>query len=228
MRPGAVNQYVEIVPTAGGGRPSSDIHPGGVGGGATAGGEAGVTQPRPVCKLRARRRSATREPIPTPCIAASPASRPVLATLERAESRLLLRPAMDASRQQLRARQPEPIQTIAEWVLGRGQGGGSFKLRPDGRDRAYGVSPEQSASLSDDVAVPNVWKIGRVLNAAARAGHVLPRAHKDLWVTELGWNSRPMHHTRGDAALRRSSRAIVDGDRPSRRAISRTPTALDA
>ena len=39
----AVNQYVEIVPTAGGGQPSGDIHPGSVGGGATAGGEAGVT-----------------------------------------------------------------------------------------------------------------------------------------------------------------------------------------
>jgi hypothetical protein len=62
----------------------------------------------------------------------------------------------------------------------------------DGVDHhPYGVSPEQSAFLSDDVAVPNVWKIGRVLNAAVRDGHVLPRVHKDMWVTELGWNSRP-------------------------------------
>ena len=60
----------------------------------------------------------------------------------------------------------------------------------DGVDHhPYGASPEQSAFFSDDVAVPNVWKIGRVLNAAVRDGHVLPRAHKDMWVTELGWNS---------------------------------------
>ena len=62
----------------------------------------------------------------------------------------------------------------------------------DGVDHhPYGASPEQSAFFSDDVAVPNVWKIGRVLNAAVRDGHVLPRAHKDMWVTELGWNSHP-------------------------------------
>ena len=38
----AVNQYVEIVPTAGGGRPSSDIHPSSLGGGARAGVTAGA------------------------------------------------------------------------------------------------------------------------------------------------------------------------------------------
>ena len=38
----AVNQYVEIVPTAAGGRPSSDIHPSSLGGGTTAGVTAGA------------------------------------------------------------------------------------------------------------------------------------------------------------------------------------------
>lgn len=42
-----------------------------------------------------------------------------------------------------------------------------------------------------DVAVPDVYKIRRVLRFAQRAGRVLPRGPKRLWVTELGWDSRP-------------------------------------
>lgn len=46
-------------------------------------------------------------------------------------------------------------------------------------------------AYADDVATPDVYKLGRVLRVAARDGHVLPRGHKPLWVTELGWNSDP-------------------------------------
>lgn len=43
----------------------------------------------------------------------------------------------------------------------------------------------------DDVAVPDLYKVARVLSAAERYGTVLPRGRKALWVTELGWDSDP-------------------------------------
>lgn len=52
-------------------------------------------------------------------------------------------------------------------------------------------APAWHAVNSDDVAVPDVYKVGRVLDAAERTGHALPRGPKSLWVTELGWDSKP-------------------------------------
>ncbi len=43
----------------------------------------------------------------------------------------------------------------------------------------------------DDVAVPDLYKVARVLNAAEHYGTVLPRGRKAVWVTELGWDSDP-------------------------------------
>lgn len=54
----------------------------------------------------------------------------------------------------------------------------------------YG-GPLWHAALSADVAVPDLHKIASVVHAAARAGRLLPRGPKRLWVTELGWNSDP-------------------------------------
>ena len=51
--------------------------------------------------------------------------------------------------------------------------------------------PLQTALNPDDVAVPDIGKLSRVLRAAQRAGHVLPRGHKRLWVTEISWDSSP-------------------------------------
>jgi hypothetical protein len=51
--------------------------------------------------------------------------------------------------------------------------------------------PLQPAFNPDDAAVPDIYKIARVLRAAERTGHVLPRGRKRLWVTEISWDSSP-------------------------------------
>lgn len=51
--------------------------------------------------------------------------------------------------------------------------------------------PLQHAFNADDAAVPDVRKLARVLHAAERYGHVLPRTRKRLWVTEISWDSSP-------------------------------------
>jgi hypothetical protein len=56
----------------------------------------------------------------------------------------------------------------------------------------YGVrGPESHALNRDDVAVPDIGKLARVLRFARRKHRVLPNARKRLWVTEIGWDSRP-------------------------------------
>ena len=56
----------------------------------------------------------------------------------------------------------------------------------------YGIGgPLWHAFNADDVAVPDIYKIARVLHAAERAGHVLPRGPKALWATEISWDSSP-------------------------------------
>ena len=42
-----------------------------------------------------------------------------------------------------------------------------------------------------DAAVPDMYKIADVLHAAVRAGHVQPAGPKQLWVTEISWDSSP-------------------------------------
>jgi hypothetical protein len=56
----------------------------------------------------------------------------------------------------------------------------------------YGIEgPLWHALYPDDAAVPDIHKIARVLHAAERAGHVLPRGPKRLWATEISWDSSP-------------------------------------
>lgn len=56
----------------------------------------------------------------------------------------------------------------------------------------YGIGgPTWHAINPDDAAVPDIYKIARVVRAAVRAGHALPRGRKGLWVAEFGWSSRP-------------------------------------
>ena len=56
----------------------------------------------------------------------------------------------------------------------------------------YGVGgPTWHAVNPDDVAVPDIEKLVRVLRAAQDAGTILPRGRKGIWVSELGWSSRP-------------------------------------
>jgi len=44
---------------------------------------------------------------------------------------------------------------------------------------------------ADDATVADIHKLIRVVRAAVRAGRVLPRRRKRVWVTEVSWDSRP-------------------------------------
>jgi hypothetical protein len=51
--------------------------------------------------------------------------------------------------------------------------------------------PLWHAYQPNDVAVADLYKVQAVLRAAAAAERILPHGPKQLWVTELGWTSRP-------------------------------------
>jgi len=56
----------------------------------------------------------------------------------------------------------------------------------------YSISgPWWHAFNADDVSLPDFGKLTRVLRAAERSGRALPRGHKQLWVTEFSWDSKP-------------------------------------
>ena len=56
----------------------------------------------------------------------------------------------------------------------------------------YGIGgPLWHALNSDDAAVPDMYKIARVLHRAERVGHVKGAASPQLWVTEISWDSSP-------------------------------------
>ena len=52
-------------------------------------------------------------------------------------------------------------------------------------------TPQTHALWPDDVAIPDMDKLGAVLRASERVGDALPRVHHATWVTEVGYNSRP-------------------------------------
>jgi hypothetical protein len=51
--------------------------------------------------------------------------------------------------------------------------------------------PQKKALWPDDVSIPDLGKLTRVLRAAERSGGALPRIHHPLWVTEVGYNTKP-------------------------------------
>lgn len=51
--------------------------------------------------------------------------------------------------------------------------------------------PTRTALNADDVVVPDMWKLTRLVKAAQRAGTVRPAGHKGVWATEISWDSRP-------------------------------------
>ncbi len=53
------------------------------------------------------------------------------------------------------------------------------------------AAPTKPAALADNVAVPDIWKITRTVSAGLRAGTVLPKHRKPIWVTELDWDTNP-------------------------------------
>lgn len=52
-------------------------------------------------------------------------------------------------------------------------------------------SPETKALNPDDVSIPDMWKLARILRVAERGGTALPRIHHQIWATEVGYNTRP-------------------------------------
>ena len=51
--------------------------------------------------------------------------------------------------------------------------------------------PTYHAINADDVTVPDLGKITRLIPIAERAGTVLPNGPKPLWITEISWESPP-------------------------------------
>jgi hypothetical protein len=43
----------------------------------------------------------------------------------------------------------------------------------------------------DDVSLPDIGKLTRIMTAAERSGRLLPRGHKQVWITEFSWDSKP-------------------------------------
>lgn len=52
-------------------------------------------------------------------------------------------------------------------------------------------SPDRPAASSEDVAIADIAKVTDLLARAERARTALPRAPKQVWVTELNWESAP-------------------------------------
>jgi hypothetical protein len=56
----------------------------------------------------------------------------------------------------------------------------------------YGIGgPLWHAVNADDAAVPDIYKIARVLHRAERVGHVRGVGPQQLWVTEISWDTSP-------------------------------------
>ncbi len=51
--------------------------------------------------------------------------------------------------------------------------------------------PKFPAINPDDVSLPDIGKLTRIMRAAGRSGRVLPRGHKPVWITEFSWDSKP-------------------------------------
>lgn len=51
--------------------------------------------------------------------------------------------------------------------------------------------PRRHAINADDVVIPDMAKLTRPLAVAIRAGNVLPRRHKQIWATEMSWDTNP-------------------------------------
>jgi hypothetical protein len=62
----------------------------------------------------------------------------------------------------------------------------------DGYDaHPYSATPTLPARAAEDVSVPDLRKLERVVGAALRTGRLLPAGPKRLWVTEIAWQSKP-------------------------------------
>ncbi|MGH2869711.1 MAG: hypothetical protein ACRDNK_19360, partial [Solirubrobacteraceae bacterium] len=72
----------------------------------------------------------------------------------------------------------------------------------DGFDtHPYSAQPTTHARAADDVSVPDLGKLQRVVRAALSSGRLLPAGPKPLWVTEVGWGTKPPNPTGISQAL---------------------------
>jgi hypothetical protein len=51
--------------------------------------------------------------------------------------------------------------------------------------------PHRAARNRDDATIPDIWKLKRVVKAAAAHNRIRPRHGTKFWVTEVSWDSRP-------------------------------------
>ncbi len=58
-------------------------------------------------------------------------------------------------------------------------------------DHPYGISPTAKAHNPQNISVPDLGRISRIVRAAERYGLALPAGAKPLWVTELAWSDVP-------------------------------------
>jgi len=65
----------------------------------------------------------------------------------------------------------------------------------------YGLSPTVHAVLANDVSLPDIGKLWRILHAAQRYHRVLPAGPKTIWISEVAWGTNPPDPMSGSAAL---------------------------
>lgn len=56
-------------------------------------------------------------------------------------------------------------------------------------------APASPALNADDVSIADMGKLSRLLRSAERRGTALPRIHHPLWVTEVGYDTKPPNPT---------------------------------
>ncbi len=69
--------------------------------------------------------------------------------------------------------------------------------------------PNTRALSRDDAGIADLPEMRRLLVAAIRAGNVVPRSNKPMWVTELGWDTDPPDP--GSLSLSRHARYVSEG-----------------
>ena len=62
-------------------------------------------------------------------------------------------------------------------------------------------APSSPALNADDISIADIGKLSRLLRGAERRGTALPRVHHPIWVTEVGYDTKPPNPTGVPVAL---------------------------
>jgi len=65
----------------------------------------------------------------------------------------------------------------------------------------FNGAPDQPARLKDDVTVPDIWRLTQLVRSGVSRGTIQPATHKGMWITEIGWDSRPNAPSSDTAAV---------------------------